>query len=97
MSFLRARQRSITALSPHQANSRFLIPKRRQLSQVPDVVDTAELAAEAAIVAAGYTLGVQTSANDAVIVIGNIISTDPAASTFLELGKPVDYVVSLGP
>ena len=97
MSFLRARQRTITALFPHQANPTHLIPKRRQLSQVPDVVDTAELTAEAAIVAAGYTLGVQTSANDAVIVIGNIISTDPAAGVFLELGKPVNYVVSLGP
>ena len=97
MSLIRPRQHALTALFPHNANRRFIIPKRRTLSQVPDVVDTAELTAEAAIVAAGYTLGTQTSANDAVIIIGNIISTDPAADTFLELGKPVDYVVSLGP
>lgn len=34
MSFLRARQRSITALSPHQANARYLIPNRKGGTQL---------------------------------------------------------------
>lgn len=41
MSFIRARQRTITALSPHQANPRFLIPKRFRALPDPALVPVA--------------------------------------------------------
>ena len=97
MSLIRPRQHAVTALFTHNANRRFIIPNRADISKVPDVVDTAELTGEAAIIAAGYTLGTQTAATDPVIIVGNIISTDPTAGTYLTAGSPVDYVVSLGP
>ncbi|GAI52198.1 unnamed protein product, partial [marine sediment metagenome] len=42
-------------------------------------------------------LGVVTTANDPVVPIDHIISSDPVAHTRLEIGDPVNIVVSLGP
>jgi hypothetical protein len=64
---------------------------------VPDVVDDTEAVGTAAILAAGLSLGVRTEATDAVIVLGNIISTNPAAAALLLPGTAVDYVISTGP
>lgn len=48
MSFLRARQRTITALFPHQGNRTHLIPKRRKIgmfwSTIPAQSDTVNVA-----------------------------------------------------
>ncbi len=65
--------------------------------EIPDVVDTAEAAAGTALVNAGLIVGNTTTANDAVIVVGNVISQDPAAGVFIDGGDPVDLVISLGP
>ena len=67
------------------------------LVAVPDVVDTAQAAAEAAIIAIGLVVGVVTSANDGVIIVGNVISQDPAAAAGAHVGDSVDLVISLGP
>lgn len=64
---------------------------------VPDVVDETEGDAGVAIVAAGLVVGVTSSANDAVIVVGNVISEFPAAGTIVGPGSAVDLVISLGP
>lgn len=62
----------------------------------PDVVDETEGDAGTAIVAAGLIVGVTSSANDAVIVLGNVISQSPAAGTVIGEGSYVDLVISLG-
>jgi len=64
---------------------------------VPDVVDTTQASAEAAIVAAGLVVGDVTTSYDPVIVAGNVISQDPAAGASVLPGTSVDLVVSLGP
>ena len=64
---------------------------------VPDVVDETEAAAGTAIVAAGLVVGVTTSANDAVIILGNVISQVPAAAQVVGPDARVDLVISLGP
>ena len=64
---------------------------------VPDVVDTTQAAASAAIVAAGLVVGNVTSANSDTIIAGNVISQNPAATTAVDCGSAVDLVISLGP
>lgn len=64
---------------------------------VPDVVDTAQAAAEAALLAIGFFIGDITSATDPVIAVGNVISQDPAAAATAKAGTAVDLVISLGP
>jgi beta-lactam-binding protein with PASTA domain len=64
---------------------------------VPDVVDETEGDAGTAIVAAGLVVGVTTSATDAVIVLGNVISQSPAAAQVVGPDAPIDLVISLGP
>jgi beta-lactam-binding protein with PASTA domain len=64
---------------------------------VPDVVDETEGDAGTAIVAAGLVVGDTTSATDAVIVLGNVISQDPVAAKVVGPGSAVDLVISLGP
>ncbi len=94
---IRSRQRTQTALFPHSHNSRFLIPKRGTLAAVPDVVDTAEATAVATLAAANFTAQPITTANDAVIIIGNVISQSPAAGVLSTTFGTVAIVVSLGP
>ncbi len=65
--------------------------------EIPDVVDTAEAAAGVTLVNAGLIVGNTTTANDPVIIVGNVISQDPAAGVFIDGGDPVDLVISLGP
>lgn len=62
----------------------------------PDVVGMAQAAAEAAILAAGMTVGSVTFQHSAVAA-GNVISQDPAAGLLVLLNSPMDLVVSLGP
>jgi hypothetical protein len=64
---------------------------------VPDVVNTAQAAAEAALLAIGFFIGDVTSATDPVIVVGNVISQDPVAAATAKAGTAVDLVISLGP
>ncbi len=64
---------------------------------VPDVVDTAQAAAEAALLAIGFFVGDVTSVTDPVIIVGNVISQDPAAAATAKAGAAVDLVISLGP
>jgi len=64
---------------------------------VPDVVDETEAAAGTAITDAGLVVGDTTSATDAVIVLGNVISQSPIAGKIVGPGSAVDLVISLGP
>ncbi len=67
------------------------------LVTVPDVVDTAQASAEAAITAAGLVVGSVTTSYDPVIITDNVISQDPASGSFVLPDTAVDFVVSLGP
>jgi murein DD-endopeptidase MepM/ murein hydrolase activator NlpD len=64
---------------------------------VPDVVDDPEATALESFIAVGLVAGVRTTANDPTIIVGNVISTTPAAGTAVALASAVAYVVSLGP
>jgi formylglycine-generating enzyme required for sulfatase activity len=66
------------------------------LATVPDVVDTTQASAEAAIIAAGLVVGDVTTSYDPVIAAGNVISQDPTAGFSVLPGTSVDLVVSLG-
>ncbi|MDF2177427.1 PASTA domain-containing protein [Aliiglaciecola sp. CAU 1673] len=63
---------------------------------VPDVVGLSQADAEAAIVAAGLTVGTVSTANSAVVPAGDVISQNPTGGTVLP-GSPVDLVISDGP
>ena len=63
---------------------------------VPDVMDQAQATAEAAIVAASLTVGNLTSAYDATVPVGNVISQNPIGGASALPGTPVDLVISLG-
>ena len=62
---------------------------------IPDVVDTSQASAEAAIVAAGFVVGAETTAYSDTIAVGNVISQDPASGAGT-LDSSVDLVISLG-
>ena len=63
---------------------------------VPDVVDLDQTAAEADIVAAGFTVGTVTTAYSPTVTLGDVISQDPTAGTYVPAGTSVDMVVSSG-
>jgi hypothetical protein len=64
---------------------------------VPDVVGLAQAAAEAAITAAGLTLGTVTTQSSDTVPAGDVISQNPAAGASVASGSAVDLVVSSGP
>jgi len=64
---------------------------------VPGVVGLSQSDAEAAIIAAGLTVGTVTSANSDTVATGDVISQSPAGGTDVALSTEVDLVVSLGP
>ncbi|MCF7954780.1 MAG: DUF6288 domain-containing protein [Phycisphaerae bacterium] len=63
---------------------------------VPDVVGMTQANAEAAIVAAGFTVGTVTTAYSDTVAAGDVISQSPTAGTPTAAGSPVDIEVSLG-
>jgi hypothetical protein len=63
---------------------------------VPDVVGDPNLTAQAAIVAAGFTVGTITEDCNDSIAAGNVISTNPAAGATPGCGTAVAMVVSTG-
>ena len=63
---------------------------------VPSVVGSTQADAEAAIVAAGLTVGAVTTASSATVAAGDVISQTPAGGTDVEEGSSVDLVVSTG-
>lgn len=64
---------------------------------VPNVVNQPQATAEGNITGAGLTVGTVTTANDPVIVAGNVISQNPTANTPVAPSTSVDLLVSLGP
>ena len=64
---------------------------------VPNVVGLLLSPATAAIVAAGFVAGTNTSAFSDTVPIGAVISQLPAASASAIYGAPVPLVISLGP
>jgi len=63
---------------------------------VPNVVGQAEATATANITAAGLVNGTRSTACDAGVAAGNIISTNPANPTCIAAGSSVNRVVSAG-
>lgn len=63
---------------------------------VPNVVDIAQADANAAIIAADFTVGNITTDCNETIAAGNVISSDPAAGATPGCGTAVDIVVSTG-
>ncbi len=70
-------------------------PMPGALMLVPDVVDLAEAAAVISLTASGLA-SVSTSATDLLIVIGNVVSQDPAAGADVRFGVTVALLISLG-
>jgi len=68
----------------------------RPLNTVPGLVGLSEAAARAAIIGAGLTVGVVTTAESPTVPAGFVISSDPRAGTTLPAGSPVNFVVSIG-
>jgi hypothetical protein len=63
---------------------------------IPDVVGMTHTAAEAAIVADGFTVGTVTTDYSDTVAVDDVISQDPVGGTSLPAGSSVDLVVSLG-
>jgi hypothetical protein len=64
---------------------------------IPDVTGMTQAEAEAAIVAATFTVGNVTTAYSDTVAEGDVISQDPVGGTPAASGTPVDLVVSDGP
>jgi RHS repeat-associated protein len=64
---------------------------------VPNLVGVSKTVAEAALTAAGLTIGNVLSAYSAAVSSGNIISQSPNANSVAVPGASVDIVISLGP
>lgn len=64
---------------------------------VPDVTGQTEAAATSALTAAGLTVGTVTTATDAVVPAGSVISQTPAGGGTAASGSAVNLVVSTGP
>ncbi|MEM7251784.1 MAG: PASTA domain-containing protein, partial [Pseudomonadota bacterium] len=64
---------------------------------VPDVVGETQADAATAITGVGLVVGTVTTANDASVPAGSVISQDPTGGTSVDEGSAVDLVVSLGP
>ena len=64
---------------------------------VPDVVNMPQADAEAAIVAAGLTVGEVTQENSDTVPAGSVISQNPGADSSVASGSAVALVVSQGP
>jgi beta-lactam-binding protein with PASTA domain len=67
------------------------------LVQVPGTGDLNQADAEAAILAAGLTVGNITQETSLTVLAGKVIRQTPAAGTWVLEGTAVDLVVSLGP
>jgi hypothetical protein len=64
---------------------------------VPDVVGLTQAAAETAITGAVLTVGPVTSAYNATVPAGEVVSQSPAATTNVAANSAVTFTVSLGP
>ena len=64
---------------------------------VPDVVGQTQAAAEAAITAAGLSVGAVTTAASDTVPAGDVISQNPVAGTSVAPGSAVSLIVSSGP
>jgi beta-lactam-binding protein with PASTA domain len=74
----------------------FVLPQNKT-NEIPTIVGLTQTAAEAVIVAAGFTVGTVTTANSATVLPGLVISQNPAAGTKkAAAGSAVALVVSLG-
>ncbi len=64
---------------------------------VPNVVGQPRASAEAAIIAAGLTVGTITQSYSGVVPAGSVISQTPAGGTLMLAGSLVSLTISLGP
>ncbi|MFC1601438.1 PASTA domain-containing protein [Candidatus Sumerlaeota bacterium] len=80
----------------HDSAVDLVVSLGEQLYTVPNVVGSAQAAAEAAIVAASLTVGNVTTAYSDTVAAGDVISQNPVGGVDVSIGTPVDLVVSLG-
>ena len=74
----------------------FVLPQNKS-NEIPNIVGLTQTAAEAVIVAAGFTVGTVTAANSATVLPGLVISQNPPAGTKkAAAGRAVALVLSLG-
>ena len=65
--------------------------------QVPDVVDTSEASALLEFNRVGVNPGFRTEVHNETIIALNITMTSPSAGTWVDVGRNINYDVSLGP
>jgi len=70
--------------------------ERRNAVAVPDIVGENEDDADVLILAAGFSLGVNTQTPSTTVYIDDVISQDPVAGTMAVIGSEVTYHVSMG-
>jgi len=61
------------------------------------LVGSLDADAEAAVIAAGLSVGVYDSVYDGTIPVNYVVSVDPPSGTLVPIGSTVDFTVSLGP
>jgi YD repeat-containing protein len=74
-----------------------IVTAELRIVTVPDVAGMPQPAAEAAILAAGLTIGAVYTMHSTTVPEGAVMSQDPAAGSSVVQGSPVDVTVSLGP
>ena len=84
-----------TAVSPNTTVTIYVSSGKEQV-KVPNLVDTNESDANAALTAVRLKLGVITQQNSASLAKGTIISTNPAQYANVAAGTAVDVVISSG-
>lgn len=67
------------------------------ITEVPNIVGDTQSSATTAISAAGLSVGAVTSAFNAIVPVGDVISQSPAGGAIVVPGSSVSFLVSLGP
>jgi hypothetical protein len=68
-----------------------------QLVAVPNVVGQTQATATATLTNSGLVVGTVTTASSSTVTAGNVISTNPTATTQVNVGSAVNLIVSTGP
>ena len=83
--------------STAQASSTLVVSSASTLVSVPNLVGQTQAAATAAIIAAQLVVGSISSASNATVPAGHVMSQSPTAGTTVAQGSAVSLVVSTGP
>ncbi len=84
-------------LVPPNASVNLVVSQGPQPVAVPNVLGMTQADAEAAIVAAGFSVGVVGQGSSATVPAGIVMSQNPVADVMMPPGTAVDFTVSKGP